>query len=392
MKVLYVAGLFRKKSCSASIRNVALVNGLQNSGCDVTVLTVQFPNEVLDPYLIASVNQNVNIIDINAGYISSFIPSIYRDGAIQTINKPSVVKKFIKNVIYFPSIDKNWISNINSNDYKGYDLVISSSDTKTSHFVANKIIKNNPMEWLQIWGDPWAEDIGLNNKFLQLRASFAEKKLLNSAKYIGYVSLPTANSMSSKYPNFKDKIRFIPRNFFKSIKKKSVNEAEFKIAYTGVLKGRDITPIIEAIQLYNMGREFKVILDIYGRISSEQEALISQSDYIQFHGEVSLEQVYEVFESADALLYLGNAAGASQIPGKLYDYFGTNLPILALVQDMEDEVSKFILSSNRCLVFENNKDSIELAALLKKQHSFDILQQYSPESVASEIMKIIPLK
>ena len=389
MKILYIAGLYRKRSCSASIRNVALANGLQSTNCDVTVLTVKFPNEVLDPYLISSVDNTIRLVEIDAGYLSSFIPSIYKNEVTKQTNKPSRLKTFIKNIIYFPGLDKMWLPNINPDDFKEYDLIISSSDTKTSHFAAKRIIKAYPIEWLQIWGDPWADDIGLTNKLLKLRASFSERKLLNDADHIGYVSLPTANKISHLYPTMVDKINFIPRNFFKSVKETCVAGKTFNIAYTGVLKGRDINPIIESIKLYNEKHDTKIILDIYGRISEEQKDLISNSECVTYHGEVSLQSVYKVFESSHALLYLGNSAGSSQIPGKLYDYFGTKLPILALVQDMDDEVSEFILNSNRCIVFENNKDTISLEELVDRKGSFDVLEQYSPESVALTIMKII---
>lgn len=386
MKVLYVTGLFRKKSCSASIRNVALVNGLQDSGCDVTVLTVKFPNEVLDSYLVDSVNKFVNIIEVDAGYISEYIPPIYSDS-----NKPSrefFLKKLIKNILYFPGIDKGWIKALNPKDYINFDFIISSSDTKTSHFAAQKILNNKTMKWLQIWGDPWADDIGINSVILKYRASRAEDKLLNSAQLIGYVSLPTAKAVERRFPHLIHKINYIPRNFFKSVKRLHRNDNEFRIAYTGVLNGRNIEPMLSALEIYNRRSEQRVVLHVYGRVTSSQGALLENSQYATFKGEVSLEKVFEVFEASDALLYLGNASGSSQIPGKLYDYFGTNLPILALVQNMDDDVTSFILESERCIVNENKVENIMFDQLLINRSDYEVLHQYSPKVVASRVIDL----
>ena len=43
-----------------------------------------------------------------------------------------------------------------------FDLIISSSDPKSSHLIAESLIKNNPNitnKWIQYWGDPFASDI-----------------------------------------------------------------------------------------------------------------------------------------------------------------------------------------------------------------------------------------
>ncbi|WP_350609174.1 hypothetical protein, partial [Pseudoalteromonas sp. 41-MNA-CIBAN-0057] len=78
-----------------------------------------------------------------------------------------------------------------------------------------------------------------------------------------------------------------------------------------------------------------------------------------------------------------------QIPGKLYDYFGTKLPILALVQDMNDAVTSFILESKRCVVFKNKSELINLKQLVESHNTVQVLQQYSPAAVASQIIKLI---
>ena len=84
-----------------------------------------------------------------------------------------------------------------------FDYIISSSDSKTSHFIAREIIKSNNLivPWIQIWGDPWSDDIGIKNcNFLtKYRIKKNEKKLLKEADKIFYISELTANKIKDKF-------------------------------------------------------------------------------------------------------------------------------------------------------------------------------------------------
>lgn len=388
MNILYVAGLFRKKSCSASIRNVALVNGLASIGCKVTVVTVKFPSEVLDPFLVATLDSSVEVVEVDAGRLSKFIPqtTIQNDSGVRKVDS---AKQFLRQLICFPGVDRPWIKNLDVKAFRNFDIVVSSSDTKTSHFVAEKIVSKISATWLQIWGDPWSSDVAVKNSFIKMRALFYEKRILSKSDYVSYVSFPTVLEMKKRFPNLAEKISFLPRSYLKEVHQTNVNCNDFLMAYTGVLVGRNINPILEAITQFNSCSEHKIHLHFYGKVTQAQSVAISDNMYCHYKGSVAIDDIYKVYANYNALLYIGNSSSTSQIPGKLYDYFGTQLPILALVEDLQGDVFDFIKSSGRCSIYMNNEQMIDLNSIVRQKTPLATLADYAPQTVARKLINII---
>ncbi|QOL24420.1 hypothetical protein LP316_08560 [Thalassotalea sp. LPB0316] len=389
-QVLYVATLFRKKNCSASIRNVALVNALLNSGVAVTVVTVKYPREVLDDYLVEQVDKRVTLIELDAGALSNYIPT--NRAVITTNNSFSArVKSLLKQIYYFPSIDKGILKHLNQVSLAQIDLVISSSDSKTSHVFAARLIKSSTVVWAQIWGDPWEHDIAIKSNFNKWRIRLLEKKLLTKANYIFYVSLPTLKQMQKKYREFASKMTFLPRSYFKEINSEITYKCgNLKLLYTGGLNGRNIMPIIQSIVRHNTKHDIKIELTILGKVTDEQLREFKLHQCVRYGGSASLQTTLKAYEATDSLLFISNSSGANQIPGKLFDYFGTNKPILALLENDADEVGCYIKSTKRCLVFKNDTTSIDLVQFIERSRlKHDILTQFSPETVAQKLIDIV---
>jgi len=389
MNILYITSLFLKKSSSASIRNISLANGLAILGHHIQVLTIKYPEIVLDPFLINSVEKSIKIIEVDSGLISRYIPTDLKGN---NRKNGSILFTFFKNIIkqiyYFPDVDRKWPSACCNLKFGNLDLIISSSDTKTSHFTALRIKSFFPnVPWVQVWGDPWYFDIG-NNSFLnKFRSYYAEKRLLLSADKVFYISQPTLEQMTNVFPFLSGKCSYLPRGYLKECISLKKNKKNIHIVYTGLLIGRNIEPIILAVQSYNnISAAKKIVIDIYGRISvSEKEKLINFS-FVNFYGLVNADQIYDIYSTADILLFIGNAAETTQIPGKLFDYFGTQCTVLALVEDINNSVSSFIKNTNRCIVFQNRVDKIDLPVVIKDIGTRNIEREYSPESIASKLL------
>ena len=74
------------------------------------------------------------------------------------------------------------------------------------------------------------------------------------------------------------------------------------------------------------------------------------------------------------------------------DYFGTYNMILALVEDLESETSKFIKATGRSLVVLNQKEEI-LKVLDKieeiKKNAYEPLEQFSCIEAIKKVLSII---
>ena len=88
------------------------------------------------------------------------------------------LKSLLKDLVFFPDTLFEAKRNVNKLEMgKEYDYIISSSDSKISHYMALEIISKKKIKykkWIQIWGDPWAEDLHLRKKpfFLRKRILF----------------------------------------------------------------------------------------------------------------------------------------------------------------------------------------------------------------------------
>lgn len=389
--VLFITTLFDVINSSAAIRNNSLVKGMIENGCNIDIYTVKWPEEMQSRFFQKEGNGNIYYTEI---------PSISINNKLKNSIKPSgeifsIIKKTIKNIIFFPDICYRWNKIISIKNLESYDLIITSSDFKSSHFVGKTIRKKYPaIPWIQIWGDPWSTDIN-TPFFLKPLIKLKETKLFKISDKIIFVSEPTANEMKKKHPDIKDKIAFIPRSYYFRVEKtKNVdNSLPIHIVYTGVIGlGRNIDEIIEAIIKYNQRNESpKIILDFYSNINLNYEKYC-KCKYINFFGLLDFENMKSIYENADILLYISNGYRTTQIPGKFFDYLGTNLPILCLVNNKEDQIFSFISRHQQCLAVCNDRNSIyyqlnNIESLINKPITID--ERYSPKFVAKQLLNSI---
>ncbi|WP_448820811.1 hypothetical protein [Cetobacterium sp.] len=345
MKILYVSSLIFQKSSSAAIRNVGLIRGLIQAGNEVDILTINSLIENEDQFLKEYLGQNIKIYKSDLKIINYYLKNKkQRKENLFISGLKKNIKEKIKSIYFFPDVHSEWLRSYKSLkiDYKKYNLVISSSDTKTSHFVAMKIVEKYKMKWYQIWGDPWKDDINLkkSSKLLKFRISLSEKNILEKADKIFYVSPITVDKMKNK--TRLNKIFYLPRGYLKEVESRNIKKDIYRFVYTGILSEyRNIGPLLEKIDEYNQKYEKKIEFLIYGTISETKMKEIVQYNFIKFYGSVSFDKIIEVYSRADVLVFLDNGKDTSQIPGKIYDYLGTNCKILTIFDEINSIYNYF---------------------------------------------------
>lgn len=166
MKILYITtSLLRNES--ASIRNISLINGIVENGNEVDILTLNFLEKFEDKFLKTSLTKEARIYKVKIPKFNKIFSIISNKRKEKSKNFKFILKlkNIIKEFLFFPDIYSESIENskeivINKDEY---DFIVSSSDSKSSHFIAKNIIKNNNLiqQWVQIWGDPWGNDINV---------------------------------------------------------------------------------------------------------------------------------------------------------------------------------------------------------------------------------------
>lgn len=382
MKILYITTLYTRVNSSAAIRNNALVKGLTELGHEVYVHTVDWGR---DESAFFNQERNGKIYKYHLNITDRI--NFYKD----TIVKKSSIFQFfvplIKSILFFPDNTKEWIRNFNYEDIdERYDIMITSSDTKSSHFVGYKIKKLFPsIKWIQIWGDPWTHDVN-TPWHIRLFTSYYESKLFVLADKIVYVSELTSELMRRKKHRYSNKICYIPRSYYYQCDKDiDITSNPIKIVYTGTLSyGRDIKPIIHAINVYNETRFPKIELHVYG------DANINNGHSVFCHGSVDYSEMHKVYYSGDMFLFISNGGDTTQIPGKLYDYLGCSQPILCLCSSTQVKLIHYLKTLKKCIVLNNTEEDIcryltGLDSTNITRH-IGVCDEYSPKSIAMRII------
>lgn len=387
MNILYVSSFVYRKNSSAAIRNNKLVEGLIELGHSVDVFTIDPGEEWTDKDLWDNhekIGVSVKIFDV---YSKNRNDKIGKKNRIKKI-LPKAIYSIIKNLIAFPDADKNWLKK-DLYVQNEYDLIISSSDTKTSHFVASEILKQSKLKskWVQVWGDPWETDVNLDLISKKI-VGFFERKILRQADKVFYVSELTAREYVSIYPDFGDKIRYVGRSYYKKliVDFDTLNEKEISIFYPGSLNAnRDIVDFCESIKEYNRTDNRIIKLNICGHQSDDVIKRYAKYDFVFFMGVKTIDEVYENFNNSHFLLFIDNGVASTQIPGKLFDYYGTNLPILALITNGNESLKDYLANDGRTMMLERDS-AFDMSTIFEFPFTNEVKGSLSPRNVAMRFL------
>lgn len=382
MKILYVLARPTEINSSASIRNLSTINGLVELGHEVTVISSKYDTK--HPNYDKSLGSNAQkkiYIDLNA---EQRINGIGRNTKIlQPLRKIAYDYKMSKNIygdyISFPKKIDKYIQLANESD-----LIISSSDPKVSHLFVEKLLEKviKELPWIQIWGDPFLSDITSVNKN-KTQIYNEEKRLLSKADKVVYVSPITNKNQKELYKESKDKMYFIPTPYVEEKKYQISANTKLHFLYTGDFnkKVRNIQPLVDYFDT----------VDHRLTIVGTGEANNIRKENIKTSGRLNYSELSELEKEADVLIFLANKSGG-QIPGKIFQYSGTNKPILfindgensELLEDIFKEYKRYIFVDNN---IKNISEVVNNAVLEEKFNTeYQIVKDFSSLSVAREIV------
>ena len=263
-----------------------------------------------------------------------------------------------------------------------YDIVISSSDPKSSHLAVKQLVKQGLRydKWIQYWGDPLAIDIMRSDIWPQSLVEKKEKELLMDADKIVYVSPFTLREQQLLYPEMASRMVFHPIPYMEKKVFPETNNERFVIGYYGDYqkKKRNLIPFYQAC----VALGDSVDVSIYGNSKLKLES----TDNVKIYPRGNVD---EHIIRADLLICLLNSKG-TQIPGKLYHFAGTNKKVLVLLDgDRQDEMKSFLENFDRFYICDNNKKSIQKAILeiMNDDRHFVPLESLKYDHIAAEMVE-----
>lgn len=396
MNILYIISDDIAHNTSANIRNVSLIRGLIDVGNCVQVIFL-YHGKKRDKSLIEAISDSK---------LTCLNTIVERPNAVQSGSRSKNVfvqqgrKVLTKVYNCFRVYDQYKIKvkslKIDTSKIIPPDLIISSSDPRSSHLLALKIIKSIKYQgkYVQYWGDPMSTDIS-SSRLVKILLMSAERRLLARADKIIYTNHTIVSYINQKYGIPMDRICEIPTsNVFSITQNKYDKNTQIKdhivLGYFGGFfkQTRNMKPLFDAV-VHNS--KYKLIL------AGLTDWEIPACDRIEYFDHLSADKIAELQDGIDALIVMENIPRSDmggcclQIPGKVYHYGLSRNKVLVIMETgiCKNEFEHY----NRYFFSNNNADAISNAIEdLVKDSTLSYatpLQEFYPKSVATFLVNQI---
>lgn len=358
MKVLLVTLFPFEDNTSVTISNYGLLIGLRELGHEVTILMPHLTDD----------DSHVCEYDLSAFTIER-IPGISFSECRKT--KPNTIWNRIK---------RKWHKEFDFLDFTApmlenaskvsilenyYELIISTSDPKTSHVFVKKMIDSGLKysRWIQHWGDPMNGDITRRNCYPDKVIQWYELRMIKWADKVVYVSPLTVDAQCDVYHDLEHKIDFVPLPCIASELKQEVRDKphqRLRLAYMGDYSSsiRNIMPLYEAC---------KQMKGVELTIAGISDLQLQMTENITILPRIPHTQAQLIEEQSDVSVSVCNLRG-TQIPGKLYYSAAMQKHLLVLVDgDNSNAIKEYLKHFNRYTITDNDKESIKEALLTLKE-------------------------
>ena len=263
-----------------------------------------------------------------------------------------------------------------------YDLVISTSDPKTSHVFTKRLLKHVRYgQWIQHWGDPIFGDITRNFWWPKWAIKAYERSLIKRADKAVYVTPFTHEMQQNAYPSLCDKLAFVPLPAEMLPIVDCPKSDKLRLSYLG-----DYNPTFR-----NLRPLYDACADMAGvelKMAGHGPQYPKCENVIQLP-RIPQQQAKKIEDESDVLVCVCNKIG-TQIPGKIMYKTSTDKHILVAVEkDRHDEMVAYLKSFDRFIICDNTSESIRDAIMKIKTQKVDYKtpERLLPINVAREILK-----
>ena len=381
MNILYITSYPIEYNTSANMRNLGLIAGLLKEGHNVSTFSPYPLNK-------AFYSGELTRLPLKKRYWIGSVGT--EDDSENKGKKPGKIKKTLETLYNTLAIydRRSWLTKlINCHSVEeDFDIIISSSDPKSAHLLAESLIRKRPSvckKWIQYWGDPFFGDITNRSLFKSFLVKREERRILKQANKAVYVSPFTAEDVKARISEISQNIQFLPIPFIeKSFEQESLNENCQLISYFGdyYSRIRNISPLVTAIN------ELKVPSAIVGN----SDFKIEEQEYLTVRERMNSKDLQELANKTWVYVCLCNRHG-TQIPGKIYHNVATGKPILIILDgNNTDKMRHFFESFKRFYICNNDVEDIisTLLIIRKEKKVFDVPESLKPENIANQFVTL----
>ena len=223
---------------------------------------------------------------------------------------------------------------------RAFDLIYASGPPFTAFFAARSLSRQFGVPWIAEYRDAWSDDVYTPRPhWRRALDTVLENSVTRTATAIVAVSQPRADYLQLRFgkPTAAIYNGFDANEFITLFEANRAANAPLSIVYLGGMYNgmRDPSVLYEAFKLSQLSPQ-DVRLSYYGPSADEIWPLASAfgvKDFISVESPVPHARSLEIQRSSDILLLLQSPLDSTNVPAKVFEYFGARRPILGLGLD-----------------------------------------------------------
>lgn len=361
-------------------RWLSLSKLLSKNGIQTTVIA---PHEdfasfaILDESLNNDIDESVRVFKTKSFEILNFYKKSLGKGNIPAAgfaneSNPSFLQKlarWVRGNLFFPDPRRGW------NRYaikqakellahENFDWVITAGPPHSTHLIGKELKKRFGLNWLcdfhDSWTGVWYYDELMKTAAARRIDQQMEKAVLMACDNIITVGRDIYAELSQKIGNEK-KLRLHSMGYDDDLfdSPAEPNSEVFKICYTGTIASNYQPETFFKVLSELISEGYNIKIDLVGLIADSIQRQIQEIGlikHVNFVGYVSHREAVHYLNHACMLLLISPNTQQAQkiIPGKIYEYMATRLPILNLATQ-QTESSRIIDECSAGATFERQQ-------------------------------------
>ncbi|MBN2009915.1 glycosyltransferase family 4 protein [candidate division KSB1 bacterium] len=264
------------------------------------------------------------------------------------------------------------------------DVIITTSPPHSVHLLGLVLAKLTRKKWIVDFRDPWTDHAWLYDqipisKYRRWLEAAMERRVIYNASQIIANTQTNKKALLKRFPNLDEKkVVVIPNGFdsedfaeLSTISTTNIPDAKFIITYTGYLYEGMADMFLSSLKKLlqkNSNIKSDLQLRIIGSYSPSYDTRFKalnngSSSMVQLMGAIEHHRALEFLQKSDILLIFNfpQAKAEGCIPSKLYEYFNTGKPIIAIGK--KGEASDLIDELNAGISFEPTDENGIMKAL-----------------------------
>lgn len=288
-----------------------------------------------------------------------------------------------------------------------FQAVVTTGPPHSIHLIGRDLKRKTGIFWLSDFRDPWSQWEFLDKlpmqNLVRKRHQKLERSVLKEADVVTTISPTFQHDLQKLAGRHIDLLTngFDTEDLPVDFGPKEKLAGSLHLVYTGVIDSiRNPVPLLKAMREEFVNEKATVSITFVGRVSDKVHEEVNSdgwlTTHVNFAGYVSHRAVFEFYHAADALVLIltdtKNAKG--NIPGKLFEYMATGLPILALGDPYGDSAKiirdagagKVVLHTDHVTI------QIQLRKLFERsgqKNVADSIASYSRKNLSVQLAKLL---